>query len=180
MQLGFVRGGLAAAIVLGSTMWAVPASAGGGGGCRGGATEGRGETVAMSGSCFSPTVLRVDPGTAVTFVNRDFFTHNVSAMGWGRIEPMVRGDSFTATFDEDGVYPYACTYHTGMTGAVVVGEGLDAGTGGTVGGDRLVTRAAANTADGTSTVGWAVGGAGGVLLGAASVLLLRRRRTVAD
>ena len=180
MRHAVLRGGMVAAMVIGSTMWAVPASAGGGGRCRGGATQGQGDTVTMSKACFTPSVLRANPGTEVTFVNRDPVVHNVSATGWGYFKDMVEGEAFPATFEEPGVYPYACTYHAGMTGAIVVGEGLDAGTGGTVGGDRLVTRAAANTEDGTSTVGWAVGGAGGFLLGAASVLLLRRRRTLAD
>jgi hypothetical protein len=31
------------------------------------------------------------------------------------------------TFDETGVYPFACNYHPGMTGAIVVGDGKGAG-----------------------------------------------------
>jgi hypothetical protein len=31
------------------------------------------------------------------------------------------------SFDEAGTYPFACTYHPGMTGAIVVGDGKGAG-----------------------------------------------------
>jgi plastocyanin len=190
MRHAVVRGGLVVAMVVGSSMWAWPASAGGG--C-GSTTQGEGDTVAMSDLCFTPSVLRVDPGTEVTFVNRDLTTHNVSASEWGHFEDMTKGDAFRATFEEEGVYPYACTYHLGMTGAVVVGDGIGTGSGRQVtvapivgGGEETtseapkVTAPVASTADGPSPVGWAVGGAGGFLLGAASALLLRRRRTVAD
>jgi plastocyanin len=186
MRSVLVRGGLAAAIVMASTMWAWPASAGGG--ChRETLTEGEGFTVAMSKACFDPGVLRVDPGTEVTFVNEDPIIHNVSATGWGYFGEMRADDSFRATFDEEGVYPFACTYHPGMTGAIVVGDGVGAGSGVTVGavdsadsGSGTVARPAAVDTDGTPAVGWAVGGAGGFLIGAAAGLLLRRRRLTTD
>jgi plastocyanin len=186
MRHAMIRGGLVAAMVIGSTMWAFPASAGGG--CHGGATQGEGDTVAMSKACFTPSVLRVDPGTEVTFVNKDPVVHNVSATGWGYLEDMNEGQAFTATFDEPGVYPYACTYHAGMTGAIVVGDGTGAGSGdlvtvepltGVAASSSEVSEAVPTAAEGTSS-GWAVGGAGGFILGAASALLLRRRRTGSD
>lgn len=184
MRHAMVRGGLLAAMVVGSTMWAFPVSAGGG--CHSGATQGQGDTVAMVGSCFTPNVLRVEPGAAVTFVNRDFFPHNLSATGWGYYEDLREGDTFRVTFDEPGVYPFACTYHPAMTGAVVVGNGVGAGSGEAVTVAPLTDGSSADTApvvtpeDETSPIAWAIGGAGGFLLGAASALLLRRRRTVAD
>jgi plastocyanin len=189
MRGRLARGGLAAAIAVGSTVWAVPASAGGS--CHRGPTQGQGDTVAMVGSCFTPNVLRVEPGAAVTFVNRDFFPHNLSASGWGHYEELREGETFRVTFDEPGVYPFACTYHPAMTGAVVVGNGVGAGSGEAVtvaplmGAEVAPSEASeagapAAAAEGTSAVAWAVGGAGGFILGAASALLLRRRRTVAD
>lgn len=184
MRVRLTRGGLAAAIAVGSTMWAVPASAGGG--CHRGPTQGEGDTVAMVGSCFTPNVLRVEPGAAVTFVNRDFFPHNLSATGWGHYEDLREGDTFRVTFDEPGVYPFACTYHPAMTGAVVVGNGVGAGSGEAVTVAPLTDGSSADTApvviaeDETSPIGWAIGGAGGFLLGAASALLLHRRRAPAD
>ncbi|MGH2657813.1 MAG: cupredoxin domain-containing protein [Actinomycetota bacterium] len=181
MRVRLAGGGLAAAIAVGSTVWAVPASAGGG--CHRGPTQGEGDKVAMVGSCFSPNVLRVEPGAAVTFVNRDFFPHNLSATGWGHYEDFREGDTFRVTFDEPGVYPFACTYHPAMTGAVVVGNGVGAGSGEAVtvapltDGSSADTAPAVTTARQTSETVWVVGGAGGFILGAASAALLRRRRS---
>ena len=185
MRSALVRGGLAAAIVMGSTVWAVPASAGGG--ChRERPTEGEGDTVTMSKLCFDPGVLRVDPGTEVRFVNKDPLTHNVTATGWGYFGDLNEGDAFRATFDEAGVYPFACTYHPGMTGAIVVGDGIGAGSGVTVGALSEASTAsderrapATVTSGSSSALGWAVGGAGGFVLGGASALFLRRRRGAA-
>jgi plastocyanin len=180
MRQMVLRGGFVSVLLIGSTMWAWPASAGGDG-CRGGATQGTGDTVTMSKACFTPSVLRVDPGTEVTFVNQDPMPHNLSAIGWGRMENMNEGDAFRATFDERGVYPYACTYHYGMTGAVVVGNGLGPGSGDTVtvaplaDAANMRTTPAATTARETSATGWAVSAAGGAILGAAAAVLLRRR-----
>lgn len=186
MRRALIRGGLAAAIVMGSTMWAWPASAGGGGGCHGRVTDGEGDIVTMAKACFSPSVLRVDPGTEVTFINKDPVPHNVSAPEWGYFDEMMEGDTFRATFDESGVYPFACTYHPGMTGAIVVGDGTGAGSGVTVaplnGAETTSSEDAAPaavSADGSSALGWALGGAGGFVLGAASALALRRRRATA-
>lgn len=122
--------GATAAIVLG-----VPGTALAGGGCHDGVTrnDATGEkkaTVRMIDACFTATVTTVDPGAPVTFANTDLgVTHNVGGNQWGHFEDMIEGDAFTVTFDEAGVYPFACNYHPGMTGAIVVGDGKGAGAG---------------------------------------------------
>lgn len=100
-----------------------------GGGCHTGVTYGDGIAVVMQDACFTPTILYVAPGTDVAFSNEDPLTHNVTANGWGHFDPMDQGDGSTATFDRPGVYPFACQYHPGMTGAVVVGDGKGDGSG---------------------------------------------------
>ena len=52
--------------VLAATVLAAAPPAAAGGGCHAPATEGRGTTVALTDLCFTPTVLRVAPGTEVT------------------------------------------------------------------------------------------------------------------
>ena len=183
-----IRAGLvaAAATALLVAPWAGPAVAGGG--CHRGLSEGEGDTVEMSKACFGPSILKVDPGTEVTFVNLDPMVHNVSANGWGQYEEMYEGDAFTATFREDGVYPFACSYHPGMTGAVVVGKGMGAGSESSVLGPSTVTGAGTgavdgreiaaeqtSSSDGASPTGWVAGGVLGLALGAAGALLWRRR-----
>jgi plastocyanin len=180
-----IRAGLvaAAATALLALPWAGPAGAGGG--CHEPLSEGTGNTVAMKMACFGPSILRVDPGTEVTFVNRDALVHNVSANGWGQYEDMYQGDAFTATFREEGVYPFACNYHAGMTGAVVVGDGTGAGSESSVMGPSTVAEtasegsetavASARTDESTSPTGWLAGGLIGLGVGAGATLLWRRR-----
>ena len=112
-----------------------PAIAGGGGRCHSDATEATASTVELRKFCFTPTVTRVDPGWQVAFVNRDGLTHTIVGLGalWGDIEGMRGGETRRFTFREAGIYPYACTLHYGMVGAVVVGDDdRHAGDAGTV------------------------------------------------
>jgi plastocyanin len=181
-----IRAGLMAAAITSVVVapWAGPAQAGGG--CHRGLTQGEGDTVEMSKLCFGPSILRVDPGTEVTFVNLDPIVHNVSANGWGQLDDMHQGDAFTAAFRENGIYPFACSYHPGMTGAVVVGNSLGAGSEASVMGPSTVTtesdegeavdsKTAASSSNGSATAGWVSAGAIGLAVGAGVTLLWRRR-----
>jgi plastocyanin len=114
------------AVLAATVLAAAPASAGGG--CHAPATEGRvGTTVALVDLCFTPTVLRVAPGSTVTFVNRDTMTHPLSRPGgeWGW-DGMV-GDRTSVRLEEPGTYPFFCYVHPGMVGVVVVGDGRGTG-----------------------------------------------------
>jgi hypothetical protein len=116
----------------------------------------------------------------VTFVNRDPTGHNVSASGWGNLEPMSHGDAFSATFAAPGVYPFACLIHPGMVGAVVVGEDLEAGSADGVSVSAAVPAGTTSDTSGEDaslpTSGQIVGGLiGAGLLAAVAFGLLRRR-----
>ena len=102
------------------------AHASGGGGCGGPVTDDDGIQVRIRNFCFGPTILRVRPGETVTWVNRDAFPHIVlGANGaWGGYDNVRRnGGEVSYRFVSPGIYPYVCTYHPGMIGAVVVGDG---------------------------------------------------------
>ena len=101
------------------------AGASGGGGCGGPVTDGTGTTVEIEDFCFGPTILRVAPGESVTFVNLDRSPHTVlgANVTWGGYDALKKGHEATYEFAEAGVYPYVCTWHPGMIGAVVVGDG---------------------------------------------------------
>jgi plastocyanin len=101
------------------------AVASGGGGCGKPVTDEASSRIVILNFCFGPTVARVRPGATVRFVNRDGFAHTVlGANGsWGSFGS-IRGDHRARyRFTRPGVYPYVCTYHPGMVGAVVVGHG---------------------------------------------------------
>jgi plastocyanin len=157
----------------------VPASAGGGGCYK--LTQGAGTTVKLRNFCITPTLLRVEPGETVTFVNQDSFRHIITSAGveWSSDGYLRANEAFTATFRKDGVYPYQCYLHPGMAGAVIVGDatGLGAADRGGVfvapfeGEEPLpeivyVTRAPEPGATSSSS-GGPVALVGGVLLGVA-------------
>src|SRR6266542_1153650 len=109
---------------------APPAAAGGG--CHRPPSEGRGDTLTLTELCFSPTVLRVAPGTRVTIVNRDQLDHPLGRPGgaWSW-DGSVR-DRTAVRLEVSGVYPFFCYVHPGMVGVVVVGDGRGSGGATTV------------------------------------------------
>jgi plastocyanin len=159
-----------------------PARAGGGG-CHAGVTQGEGSTIRIIDACFTPTILHVAPGDTVTWINDDAFAHNITANGWGHFDDLAPHDRFAATFDHDGLYPFACTIHPGMSGVLVVGSGAGPGNGTAVevAPMDLPIPPASVTNDPTATSGgWIAAAAVGVLLGVAGGLGLaevRRRAT---
>jgi plastocyanin len=116
------------AVLAATALTAVPASAGGGG-CHRPATDARGATLALTELCFSPTVLRVDPGSEVTIVNQDSIAHPLSRPGGQWFWDGLAGDTTTVRMNEAGTYPFFCYAHPGMVGVVVVGDGRGTGSG---------------------------------------------------
>jgi len=182
-------------VLLLGTLVLVPgvASASGGGGCGQPVTDAKGTGVDIQDFCFSPTILRVAVGDAVTFTNVDPFPHSVLGANatWGDYAGFKR-KSVTYRFSEPGVYPYVCTYHVGMVGVVVVGNGaggaIDTSTG-----DGPVTKVDASdlALENTSAVGgqppeanggWpvAVAVAFAIAVGSFTVIVVRRRRAPAS
>ena len=155
-----------------------------GGGCHLGATQAdeRGSdrvTIELKDACFTPSILQVDPGTTVTFVNRDPFVHNVGGTAWGHFDTLLQGNRFAATFDESGVYPFACSIHPGMTGAIVVGDGSGAGNGSMVTAASTVDPPASPPARASSGYSWLPVALGGALIGGiAGMAVARTRRPV--
>ena len=117
------------AVLAATVLAAAPAASAGGGGCHRPATEGSGDTLALTELCFSPTVLRVAPGSEVTIVNRDQLDHPLARPGgeWGWDGQI--GARTTVRLDDAGTYPFFCYAHPGMVGVVVVGDGRGTGSG---------------------------------------------------
>jgi len=116
------------AVLAATVLAAAPAASAGGGGCHRPATEGSGDTLALTELCFSPTVLRVAPGSEVTIVNRDTIDHPLSRPGgeWSWDGPI--GDRTTVRLERAGTYPFFCYAHPGMVGVVVAGDGRGTGS----------------------------------------------------
>jgi plastocyanin len=162
--------------------------ASGGGGCTE-VTSGTGAKVGLKDICVYPTLIRLPSGAgAVTFTNYDAVDHVIVGAGlaWSSGGVMHQFDSFTVHFDRDGVYPFQCYIHPGMSGAVLVGdadgrgaatrEGVTLG-GGSDGPPPSMAAAPATQAEQTSDRGgwWGAGVAAFTLV---VVLLVRRRSRV--
>ncbi len=71
---------------------------------------------------FAPPAITVPAGTTVTWTNNDTFSHNVRFEA-EQPQTMRPGEQTTRTFDEPGLFPYLCTFHSqDLTGTVLVTE----------------------------------------------------------
>ena len=70
---------------------------------------------------FGPATLTVALGTTVTWINRDDIPHTVvSTEKVFKSKVLDTNEKFSFTFTKAGTYPYFCSVHPKMTGAVVV------------------------------------------------------------
>jgi plastocyanin len=171
--------------VLAAAVLAAAPPAVAGGGCHRPATEGRGTTLALTELCFSPSVLRVAPGSEVTIVNRDTLAHPLGRPGGEWAWEGSVGDRVTVRLGGDGVYPFFCYAHPGMVAVVVAGDGRGVGTGVVQVAETQPAPAAAATEaaqpapaarqPGTFPVAWLVLVALAALVGAAAGTRLRSR-----
>ena len=79
--------------------------------------------VTIDNYTFSPATLTVPVGTTVTWTNRDFEVHTVTADDTPptfKSAGLDTDDSFSFTFNKAGTYSYHCSLHTRMTGKIVV------------------------------------------------------------
>jgi plastocyanin len=184
---------LAAALALGSILLASAPAVAGGGGCAD-VTSGHSAAVDLKGLCLFPTLVRVPSGGGeVTFTNYDEVDHVVVGAGfaWGSDGIMHQSDSFTARFARDGVYPFQCYLHPGMSGAVLVGDANARGAA-TSGGvavpvppEAAVTPATVQSDESQNSrqTSWWLFGLGGLVLGCAvafAVWRLRIRASAAE
>lgn len=80
-----------------------------------------GNTVTIQNNTFNPTVLTVQAGTMVTWINKDSKTHHVvSNSGLFDSGSLTTGMSYSYTFNKAGNYPYHDAAQTTMKGTVVV------------------------------------------------------------
>ncbi len=102
-----------------------PAQASAAPGCQTfGSTDAAAAIVEARDRCFFTTVVRVDVGATVTWLNRDAEQHSIigANQAWGATNILEPGSEISRRFTVSGVYPYYCRFHEGMVGAVIVGD----------------------------------------------------------
>jgi plastocyanin len=111
-------------LITGTALIVAAQTAFAGGGCHQAPTQAAGTRVDLTGMCFGPTILYVQPGAIVTWTNRDAMRHEVVGTGWsGGPTTLEDGQTTSQTFPTAGIFPYSCPLHYGMNAVVVVGDG---------------------------------------------------------
>jgi plastocyanin len=115
---------LLASVLTGAALIIAAPTAFAGGGCHQGVTQGPGPSVDLTGMCFSPTILYIQPGATVTWTNQDGMRHEVVGTGWSASPTTLEGGQrISQTFPTAGIFPYSCPLHYGMNAVVIVGDG---------------------------------------------------------
>ena len=78
--------------------------------------------VRISDVGYSPDVVRISVGESVAWLNDDVNQHTVTSVSGEELNSMLlsEGEIFSHTFNEVGVFEYACRLHPQMVGRVVV------------------------------------------------------------
>ena len=81
------------------------------------------EPVAIRDFAFVPNVILIPAGTTVRWTNSGAVDHTVTSDTTGLFDSgtLGAGASFEYQFNTPGTYTYHCTFHSGMTGTVIVG-----------------------------------------------------------
>jgi len=68
---------------------------------------------------FSPTEITIKAGDTVTWTNQESAPHTISGNGF-QSNTLSKGQSFSFTFDNKGVFDYICGIHPSMKGRITV------------------------------------------------------------
>ncbi|MDQ6695258.1 MAG: cupredoxin domain-containing protein [Chloroflexota bacterium] len=79
--------------------------------------------VSIKGFQFGPATLTINQGETVQWTNQDTTAHTSTSTSdeWDS-GALAQGQSFRHTFDTPGNYSYACSFHPGMHGTIIVHE----------------------------------------------------------
>ena len=81
-------------------------------------------TVLVSDTGFTPATLNARAGDTVTWVNNGQDPHTATAAGGAFDLTLPPGASASTVLQKPGTIAYVCTYHSNMTGSIVVGTAL--------------------------------------------------------
>ncbi len=127
IRVWLLTSALVSAAALAATLLFAAPSAQAGGACRGMPVRDEATTTVVieQGTCFEPAIVRIEPGSTVTWQNpAGGLPHSVTGANssWGDYGEVSPGVSVSYDFADEGVYPYFCFLHSGMVGTVVVGD----------------------------------------------------------
>jgi plastocyanin len=70
---------------------------------------------------YNPNRIEINVGDTVTWINDDSSPHTVTSSNDSAFDSdvLMRGETFSFTFNKEGEYPYFCTLHPSMVGTVI-------------------------------------------------------------
>lgn len=74
----------------------------------------------VDGNRFRPPTVTVQRGTRVRWVNRDNVSHTTTSNTGIWAATLSPGERFARRFRRAGEFDYRCTFHTGMSGTIIV------------------------------------------------------------
>jgi plastocyanin len=77
--------------------------------------------VSIANFAFDPAILTITTGSTVTWTNNDTVSHNIAADdgSWGS-NSLAKGDTFSYTFTQAGIFSYHCGVHPSMKATITV------------------------------------------------------------
>ncbi len=81
-------------------------------------------TVSIQDFAFAPEELTIQKGDTVTWTNFDSVAHTITSDEGNELdsELLSKNQTYSHTFQDDGVYPYHCTPHPSMTATIIVNQ----------------------------------------------------------
>lgn len=78
----------------------------------------------IAGFAFAQKAVKVKPGTTITWTNQDDAKHDITptedSPNFLPSELLAKGESYSYTFEEPGIYSYICSPHPYMKASVEV------------------------------------------------------------
>ena len=97
-------------------------------GCKKDSSDPDSNEVYIQNMGFSPSTITVSLNTTVTWTNKDGIAHTVTSdSGLFDSGSIGDGQTYSHTFTSVGTYSYKCSYHSSMTGTVIVNNSTNYG-----------------------------------------------------
>lgn len=79
-------------------------------------------TIDIVGFAFSPATLTINKGDTIVWTNKDTMAHTVTSDSGNELasENLVKGQTYSHTFNTIGSFDYHCNIHTSMKGTIIV------------------------------------------------------------
>lgn len=79
--------------------------------------------ISIENFAFSPATVTIKKGTTITWTNNDSADHTITksdSKNGPNSPPLAKGQTYSFTFKDAGIFSYVCSLHPNMTGTITV------------------------------------------------------------